>query len=121
MLRFLSSKNASLYHQGIKAMRLTWTQAWRRLNKKVKADAVSRRRNRRRVRLQKAVGGISLDELRKKCAQKPAFRKAQREAAARQVKERRQKAAEKKSKKPATKHQRIPGASKAQFSKKGRR
>ena len=37
---FVSSKVRSLYHQNIKPVKLTWTQAWRRYNKKVRIDDV---------------------------------------------------------------------------------
>merc|ERR1711937_889238 len=40
----ISSKVRSLYHQKIKPVKLTWTQAWRRLNKKVRIETSRRRR-----------------------------------------------------------------------------
>ena len=35
---FVSQKARSMYHQKIKNVKLTWTQAWRRFNKKIKVD-----------------------------------------------------------------------------------
>ena len=37
---FISSKARSLYHQKIKPVKLTWTQASRRFNKKVKVEDI---------------------------------------------------------------------------------
>ena len=116
LLHFLNDKNASLYHQGKKSMRLTWTTAWRRLNKKVRVDAISKRRVKRRVRMQKAVIGLSLDDLRKKRAQKPAIRKLQAAAVAQEVKERKKVAATKPAAKVSAKQPQQP---KQKFSKKG--
>lgn len=37
LLAFIDQKSRALYTQKIKAQRLTWTQSWRRKNKKGKA------------------------------------------------------------------------------------
>ncbi|CEP02236.1 TRASH domain-containing protein [Plasmodiophora brassicae] len=118
LLHFQNSKNASLYHQGIKAMRLTWTMAWRRLNKKVRVDIVSKRRAKRKVRIQKPVAGQSLEDLRKKRAARPILRNLAKEAQAREVKERKKTAASKPAGKAAASRPQQP---KMKFSKKGTR
>merc|ERR1711957_510843 len=41
---FVSSKARSLFHQKIKPVKLTWTQASRRYNKKIKVDEIKRKR-----------------------------------------------------------------------------
>merc|ERR1711907_904920 len=63
---FISSKVRSLYHQKIKPVKLTWTQAWRRFNKKVKIDEVHKKKTRKTTRFQKAVVGMSLEMIKKK-------------------------------------------------------
>merc|ERR1711862_390229 len=78
--------------------KLTWTQAWRRLHKKGLETTTTKRRTRRTNKVQRAVVGISLEEIRKKASQKPEFRTAQREAAMKEAKARQQKAKESKKK-----------------------
>lgn len=69
---FISHKAASLFRQRKKAVKLTWTQSWRKMNKKGKTEAYTRKRTRRTQKVQKAVVGLSLDELKqKKAAPKP--------------------------------------------------
>jgi large subunit ribosomal protein L24e len=87
-LVFSTSKTKGLYNQRKKAARLLWTQAWRRLHKKIKVEEIAKRRSRRTTKFQRAIVGASLDEIKKKRAQKPAERSAQREAALKEVKER---------------------------------
>mmetsp|Transcript_105013 Transcript_105013/g.165697 ORF Transcript_105013/g.165697 Transcript_105013/m.165697 type:complete len:166 (+) Transcript_105013:63-560(+) len=88
---FISTKAASLFHQRIKAVKLRWTQAWRRMNKKGKADEAGKKRTRRVQKFQKAIVGMSLEDIKKKKAQKPELRKAAQEAAAKEAKARMQK------------------------------
>ena len=95
---FCSSKNKRLALQKKKPAKLTWTQAWRRLHKKGLVETSSKRRTRRTTKVQRAVVGISLEEIRKKASQKPEFRTAQREAAMKEAKARQQKAKENKKK-----------------------
>ena len=68
---FISAKTASLFHQKKKAVKLTWSQAWRRFNKKIKADEIIKRRTKKTTRVQKAIVGISLDEIKRRRAEKP--------------------------------------------------
>merc|ERR1719411_1349217 len=82
---FISSKADSLFHQRIKAVKLRWTQAWRRMNKKGKVDEHSKKRTRKAQKFQKAIVGMSLDDIKKKKAQRPEFRQAAKEAKARQA------------------------------------
>ncbi len=88
MVVFSTAKVKGLYNQRKKAARLLWTQAWRRLHKKIKVEEIAKRRSRRTTKFQRAIVGASLDEIKKKRAQKPAERSAQREAALKEVKER---------------------------------
>ncbi len=68
---FITKKCANFYHKKTKAVKLTWTQAWRRFNKKVKMDDQARRKTKRTTRVQKAIVGMSLDEIKRKKAEKP--------------------------------------------------
>lgn len=72
-----------------KAAKHSWTQLYRRLNKKGKQEETQRRRNRRRATaVTKAVEGASLEVIRAKRNQRPEFRKAAREAALKDIKDR---------------------------------
>lgn len=88
---FISKKVASLFHQKKKAVKLTWTQAWRRFNKKIKVDEISKRRTKKTTRVQKAIVGMSLDEIKRRRAEKPEEREKKLEAAKKEVKQRQQK------------------------------
>ncbi|CAE8722412.1 unnamed protein product [Polarella glacialis] len=84
---FISAKADSLFHQRTKPVKLRWTQAWRRMNKKGKTDEASKKRTRKAQKFQKAIVGMSLDDLKKKKAQKPELRAA-KEVATKEQKER---------------------------------
>merc|ERR1712183_229515 len=88
---FISSKADALFHQRIKAVKLRWTQAWRRMNKKGKVDEQAKKRTRKAQKFQKAIVGMSLDDIRQKKAQKPQLRQQARETAAKEAKARIQK------------------------------
>merc|ERR1719329_1359913 len=88
---FGSSKASALFHQRIKPVKLRWTQQWRRMNKKGSSDQSSKRKIRRVQKLQKAIVGMSLEDLKKKKAQKPAMRQEAKDAAAKEAKLRSQK------------------------------
>ena len=83
-----TSKAFSLTMQRKKAAKLVWTQAWRRLHKKGLMETSTKKRVRRANKVQRAVVGASLEEIKKKAAQKGDFRAAQREAALKEVKQR---------------------------------
>eukprot|EP00441_Pelagodinium_beii_P015509 CAMPEP_0197662672 /NCGR_PEP_ID=MMETSP1338-20131121/54309_1 /TAXON_ID=43686 ORGANISM="Pelagodinium beii, Strain RCC1491" /NCGR_SAMPLE_ID=MMETSP1338 /ASSEMBLY_ACC=CAM_ASM_000754 /LENGTH=159 /DNA_ID=CAMNT_0043240617 /DNA_START=76 /DNA_END=555 /DNA_ORIENTATION=- len=82
---FINAKVDSLFHQRIKPVKLRWTQAWRRMNKKGKVEEGGKKKTRKAAKFQKAIVGMSLDDLKKKKAQKPELRKAS-EAAAKEAK-----------------------------------
>ena len=88
---FISSKARFLYHQKIKPVKLTWTQASRRFNKKVKVDDIQKKRTRKTTRVQKAVVGMSLDEIKRKRAEDDKARDQAHEASIKEIKERNQK------------------------------
>merc|ERR1712066_613706 len=85
---FITAKADSLFHQRIKPVKLRWTQAWRRMNKKSKADEQAKKRTRKAQKFQKAIVGMSLEDIKKKKAQKPELRQQARDAAAKEAKAR---------------------------------
>ena len=87
---FITSKADSLFHQKIKPVRLRWTQAWRRMNKKGKTDEGGKTRKRKAAKFQKAIVGMSLEDIKKKKAKVPEMRKEAKEAAAKEAKARAQ-------------------------------
>ena len=88
---FISNKVRSLFHQRKKAVKITWTQAWRRFNKKTKVEEGSKRRTRKTTRVQKAIVGMSLDEIKRRRAEKPEERERKMEQAKKEVKDRQKK------------------------------
>jgi large subunit ribosomal protein L24e len=106
-----TSKAYSLTIQRKKAAKLVWTQAWRRLHKKGQQEAASKKRNRRAGKIQRAVVGASLEDIRKKAAQRSEIRSASQAAALKELKERKaaNKAKSKATKKPvAQTFQKVP-------------
>ena len=86
---FGTAKTDSLTAQRKKPAKLTWTQAWRRLNKKVNTEATSKKRNRRTGKVQRAIVGMDLEALKKK--KQPAKTAAQEAALKEKRAERRNK------------------------------
>jgi large subunit ribosomal protein L24e len=70
-----------------KPSKLMWTQAWRRLNKKGKDEGVARKRSRKATKVQRAIQGVSIEDLKKKI-QPTKPKSAATEAALKEVKER---------------------------------
>merc|ERR1712167_29396 len=85
---FISSKARSLYHQKIKPVKLYWTQASRRFLKKVKIEDIQKRRTRKTTRVQKAVVGMSLDEIKRRRAEDAGTRDKNLEATKKELKDR---------------------------------
>ena len=88
---FISCKARSLFHQKIKPVKLTWTLVWRSFHKKIKVDEHIKKRTRKTTRVQKAVVGMSLEEIKRRKAETRDQRDKNAEAAAKEVKERKQK------------------------------
>lgn len=85
---FISSKTKSLFHQRIKPVKLTWTQASRRFNKKTKVVDIQKKRTKKTTRVQKAVVGMSLDEIKRKRSEDANQRDANLEAVKKELKDR---------------------------------
>lgn len=88
LLTFITSKSSKLYHQKKKPAKLTWTLAWRRLNKKEQREGQAKRKKRRTVRTMRPVVGMAAETIRKKRSERPQQRVAAREAALKEVKQR---------------------------------
>ena len=95
------SKARCLFHRKIKPVKLTWTLAWRAFNKKIKIDESTRRRSKKTTRVQKAVVGMSLDEIKRRKAESREDRNKVTEANDKAVKDRKQKSAKDKKDKNA--------------------
>jgi hypothetical protein len=61
LLAFIDRKSRSLYTQKIKAQRLTWTQSWRRKNKKGKIETAAKKKGKRTARVFKSIQGITIE------------------------------------------------------------
>merc|ERR1712156_745708 len=89
---FIPTKARSPFHQKIKPVKLTWTLAWRAYNKKIKVDDIQKKRSRKTTRIQKAVVGMSIEEIRRRKAESREDRDKANVAAAKEIKDRKQKA-----------------------------
>lgn len=85
---FLNQKVERLFHQKIKAAKLTWTQAWRRQNKKGKVEVGGRKKGKKTMKFQKAIVGLSLDDIKRRKGQRNEFRSAAKEQAVKEAKSR---------------------------------
>ena len=85
-----SSKAFSLTIQRKKAAKLVWTQAWRRLHKKGITETTTKKRTRRTGKVQRAVVGATLEDIKKKAAQKSTLRAQAKEAAIKELKDRKE-------------------------------
>ena len=93
---FISTKARSLYTQRKKAVKLTWTTAWRAYNKKIRVDDIQKKRSRKTTRIQKAVVGMSIEEIRRRKAESRDDRDKAADAAAKEIKDRKAKALQQK-------------------------
>merc|ERR1719152_392580 len=66
--------------------KISWTQFYRRLHKKGQTEETAKKRAARKVKVQRAYVGASLDVIKAKAQQKPEVRAAAREAALREQK-----------------------------------
>mmetsp|Transcript_38788 Transcript_38788/g.81806 ORF Transcript_38788/g.81806 Transcript_38788/m.81806 type:complete len:152 (-) Transcript_38788:180-635(-) len=118
---FGNSKAENLFHLGRKAAKLRWTPVWRRMHKKGGADVARKTRTRRAQKFQKAIVGMSLEEIRQRKAKKPELR--QKAAAEKEQKDKAKKgaakaAAGKSAAKPKAQPQKEKVAAKVKPSKK---
>ena len=88
---FLNKKVAHFWHLKTKAVKLTWTKAWRHFNKKDQEKDKKRRRGKRTTRVQKAIVGMNLDEIKRRKDTKSDYRTKLREEARKEVQDKRKK------------------------------
>ena len=63
---FLNKKCSKFFHRKTKAVKLTWTMAWRRFNKKNKIEISQRKKTKKTQRAQKAIVGMNLEEIKRR-------------------------------------------------------
>ena len=84
-----SHKCVRMVQQQKKPGKLHWTQSWRKLNKKGKAEGVARKKIRKVARVVRAIVGMSMDDLKnKRKATVPKAKNVATEAALKEVKDR---------------------------------
>merc|ERR1712039_251538 len=94
--RFLSGRTHKAHILKRNPREVTWTVLYRRKHKKGQEEDVSKKRNKRTQKFQRAVVGATLQDIMAKRNQKPEVRKAQREQAVRAAKDAKKQAAAKK-------------------------
>ena len=95
---FISTKARSLFTQRIKPVKLTWTQAWRAFNKKDVTSKIKRRKVNKKIRVQKGVVGMSLDDIKRKQMESKEDRQKMADKLAADVKDRKMKQMKEKAK-----------------------
>ncbi len=88
---FINRKANVMYSHHIRNVKLTWTQAWRRFHKKGREEEAKKKRQKRKVRIQKAYVGMDMAELKRRQNEKPAERQKMMEEAMKEVKDRKKK------------------------------
>merc|ERR1712039_831527 len=94
--RFLSGRTHKAHILKRNPREVTWTVLYRRKHKKGQEEDVTKRRNKRTQKFQRAVVGATLQDIMAKRNQKPEVRKAQREQAVRAAKDAKKQTASKK-------------------------
>merc|ERR1712029_157496 len=100
VFKFLDGRSMKAHLLKRNPREVPWTVLYRRKHKKGLEEDVSKRRNKRTQKFQRAVVGATLQDIMAKRNQKPEVRKAQREQAVRAAKEQKKQAT--KSKAPAS-------------------
>ena len=75
---------------------MRWTTAWRRLNKKLKLSDQGKNKKKKTFRKERAIEGVTLDDIKKIKTARPEDKKALAEEAVREIKERKRALAAKK-------------------------
>jgi large subunit ribosomal protein L24e len=93
---YLSKRTKDFGLRKLKAQRLRWTTAWRRLHKKLKQTNVGKNKKNKAFRKERAIEGVTLEDIRKLKTARPEDKKALAEEAVREIKERKKALAAKK-------------------------
>jgi large subunit ribosomal protein L24e len=96
---FINKKCVSFFKRKTKAVKLNWTQAWRRYFQKSKAEQAVKKRVKRRQKIQKAIEGLSLESIQKMKTSEEKVK--MRDQVSKEVKERQRKLMDSKKKKTA--------------------
>eukprot|EP00924_Labyrinthula_sp_SR-Ha-C_P006680 snap_masked-scaffold_29-processed-gene-1.26-mRNA-1 protein AED:0.13 eAED:0.13 QI:0/-1/0/1/-1/1/1/0/125 len=70
LVTFINHKTRSLHDNKKKPAKLTWTTAWRRLNKKEQKGQEKKKRRRKTVKVQRPVVSASVDDIKAKRKEK---------------------------------------------------
>lgn len=108
---FVSNKARQMYHQKIKAVKLTWTTAWRKFNKKGRTDESSKKRTRKTVRVQKSIVGMNIADIKRMKDESRTERDQKHDTAMAEVKARKMKVIQEKKEKMAKLAKSQPKAS----------
>ena len=60
----------------LKAQRLRWTTAWRRLHKKIKVSDTGKAKRAKALKIERAIEGVSLEAIKKMKTARPEDKKA---------------------------------------------
>jgi len=90
---FINAKNEKTFKRKVNPRKVQWTQIYRRVHKKGTTQEIQKKKTRRVVKVQRDIVGATMEQIRQKRAQKPEIRAASREAALREIKDRKQKKA----------------------------
>merc|ERR1712113_714741 len=107
----INGKSETLLKNKKNPRKITWTILCRRKHKKGSMTEIeSRKRNRRALKTQRGIAGVTFAELQAKKSVKPEVRKAQRDAAIAAAKQKKKEAADKKKKASAALKKAAPKA-----------
>lgn len=98
---FVSNKARQMYHQKIRAVKLTWTTAWRKFNKKGRTDENTKKRTRKTVRVQKSIVGMNIADIKRMKDESRTERDQKHDTAMAEVKARKMKVIQEKKEKMA--------------------
>ena len=92
-MNFINHKVTRLYLNKKKPARIEWCTAWRRNNKKINTVEKSKRRGKKSTKVARPILGMSVQAIAEKKAQRDTIRKTAKDAAIREIKERKAKKA----------------------------
>lgn len=92
---FSTKKARVLGLNKIKAQKIKWTTAWRRLNRKTNQDDSGKKKKKKVFRKERAIEGVTLDAIKKLKTARPEDKKALAQEAILEIKDRQKNAIEK--------------------------
>merc|ERR1712150_390749 len=105
---FIHKKARCMHLRKIKAQRIKWTTAWRRMNKKIKTGDLSRKKRRKARRVVREIAGMTADEINRRKHESNNDRQARKDEAIRTIKERKARVAKISRAQPTAKQQAKP-------------